>query len=198
MKKQWMTLSAALLAVMMVAAVAMAQPGMGQQGPRPTMVQSGTYTNDAAGYTVKVPEGWTGMAQGKVITAMHGTPQQIQASGGMVQAFLISADSARAQKDVDLAGMTEKELRGWFLEQSQMSEEQLDGLGKTSLAGETAIRVEFTQPAIPGRVPAERKGIGFFMMKDGMAYNLMYMAPTAEFEAIRSFAENHMDTFTVQ
>ncbi len=178
---------------------------MQQQQQRPAPIESGPYHHEQHGYTVTVPEGWTGMNNRGNVVMFEGNMQQMsQQPTKIIQVTTVPVGSeeereffARAAAgDVNEEQMLQRIMDQPGMEQSVQDYEVLS-VDTGTLDGHDAVTVttKLTQQVGPGGAATVFISRAYSVIAGDKQYNLAYVAQENHWQEMEQFIDGHVSSF---
>ncbi|MCB2211441.1 hypothetical protein KQI52_04960 [bacterium] len=169
----------------------------------PETVKPGTYHSGEFGYTIDIPEGWTGMVVDQALIAVEGDAT-LEMYGPETEAFILFlqdqdeiAENFRGKKIDDISTKEfEDEVRKALHEQANLNDIEIKTIEKTKIIGHDAIhvvqrfRADNTDMRYMGWMMAE---MYVFQLGD-KHLNIVYMSPEDHWDNYQDFARKHLQT----
>ncbi len=169
----------------------------------PEAVDPGTYHSEEYGYTIDIPEGWSGMVVDKALVAVEGDAM-VEMYGPDTKAFTLFiqdqeeiAEDFRGKKIDDISVKDfEDEVRKAMRDQANLNDIEIKTIEKTEIIGHDAIhvvqrfRADNTDMRYMGWMMAE-----MFVFQHGDKHlNIVYMSPEDHWDEYQDIARKHLQT----
>ncbi len=170
----------------------------------PQMIASGTYSHPEQGYSVEIPDGWTGSMMDRALIAFEGQMMQ-EAFGPDAKAFIIFEQTeeeiteAFRGKKIDEIDIDEfqAEVKKAMREQAGSDDIEIKKIERTTINGHDTFhvlqrfRANDPNVQIDGWMMAEM----YVFQKGTNHLNIVYMTPEEEWTDYQEFTSKHISTF---
>lgn len=179
--------------------------GMGGFGME--MIEPGTYSNEEAGYSIRIPDGFSGMSLPAPVSSIwvaEGMQMQSMEGGADGLQFMVFSSPAGSSDDGPGFETDDPEELARDLENLQGSGRMpggnyvVDDLRRVSVGGRQAVRMSFSLEADEtGADRGELYGIVYSLRHEGRAIVVQYLGGPGMESRVRSFAERNIQTLSV-
>jgi uncharacterized protein YneF (UPF0154 family) len=170
----------------------------------PSLIEAGTYTHPEQGYSVDIPEGWTGSAMGPALIVFEGTMMQ-EAFSPESKAFIIFKQTEeeitatfRGQNinEINIDDFR-AEVKKAMREQAGSDEIEIKKIERTKVNGQDAFHVlQRFKPNDPNMPIAGWMMAEMFVFQNGSDHlNIVYMSPEDNWSEYESFTSKHIKSF---
>lgn len=214
----------ALFAVFFILAPALAQQGQGQKQmseeemkemmeklqrqqrrPQMTQVESGTYTNEEDGYSIDVPDGWTGMEMRGMLIAAKGDMKQMRPrpDAESFTVFVEKKEDVEAKfggqsfEEIDLDAFR-AEVKESMKQRGQAAEIEIKSLEHEQVAGKQAMHVVERMKVPTG--PQQKSWVQseLYVFDNGAdLVHIMYSAPEEAWGEYGEFVAEHVGSLSL-
>ena len=177
--------------------------GMGGFGMQ--MVEPGTYSNDEAGYSIRIPNGFTGMSlpsPANSLWVVQGRNLQSAQDADDVLQFMVlySPEGATAGEAPDF-GTTdteqlEQDLREMQSGQGPSGQFEVSEVSQVTVSGETAARIRFSLE--PEGSDEALHGVMYSFEHGGSRLVVQYLGGRGQESRVRSLAEENIRTLSLE